>query len=151
MNDERLAADEWPDLDIRLGYDAPPLVPVGNYDAKAARAKIRASYGGGPRLHIDFEIRGGPFDGKTLPFICTLPNRAQGRWVTGVAPSSRFFRAWCVAAGGPPRRRDRMGIEVFKHRLFRIRVRDVDLDRARRPLPAATRYSVVDMLLERIA
>ena len=152
MNDDRVVADDgWPDLDdLRLGYPAPPLVPVGNYDARAARAKLRPSYGGALRLHIDFEIRGGPCDGKTLPFICTLPKRVQGRWL-GVSPSSRFYRAWCSAAGGPPRRHDRIGLHVFKNHLFRIRVRDVDRDRAGQPLPAAARYSVVDMILERLA
>ncbi|PYM27938.1 MAG: hypothetical protein DMD80_13900 [Candidatus Rokuibacteriota bacterium] len=151
MANEPPAGDaDWPELDVRLGYDAPPLVPAGNYDATATHAKVRPSYGGALRLHIDFTIQGGDCDGKLVSFICTLPRRLDGRW-RGVAPSSRFFRAWCVASGGPPRRRDRMGLDVFKHRLFRVRVRDVDRDRSGQPLPAAARYSIVDMLLERLA
>ena len=154
MNDDHVAAsdDGWDELDVRLGWDAPPLVPPGDhYQATPAGAKIRESYGGEPRLHMAFTIRGGPYDGKTVPFICTLPRRSRGRWVSGVPPSSRFFRAWCVANGGPPRRHDRMGLHVFKRHLFRIRVRLVTTDRARQPLPEAVRYSVVDALLEKIA
>lgn len=104
-----------------------------------------------------FEIRGGNCDGKVVSFICTLPTRKNGRWA-GIAPASRYFRAWVVAAGGPPKRRDRMGLDVFRNRLFEIDVRTVDHDARRskehpegRPLPPAAQYSVVDRLVERLA
>jgi len=44
-----------------------------------------------------------------------------------------------------------MGLNVFKNRLFRIRIRTVTLDRNRQELPVAARYSLVDMILERQA
>jgi hypothetical protein len=44
-----------------------------------------------------------------------------------------------------------MSLEVFHNRLFLVRVRTVEHDRDRKQLPAAVRYSVVDMILERIA
>ena len=144
--------DDWPDLDVSARFDAPPLIPPGDqYTARAARAQIRPSWGGGARLHIDFELHSGDYDGKVIAFICTLPKRRARRWAEGVVPSSRFYRAWVVAAGAPPRRRDRMGLDVFKNRLFRIRVRTVTKDRAGAALPIAAQYSIVDSLLEREA
>jgi hypothetical protein len=70
----------------------------------------------------------------------------------GVAPSSKLLRSWVVANNGQhPSRADRLALDVFRHKLFRVRVRTVDRDRNQECLPQSNRYSVIDALLERIA
>jgi len=38
---------------------------------------------------------------------------------------SRYYAAWVMANGGPPRRRDRLSPRVFKGKWFLLRIRDV--------------------------
>ena len=64
-------------------------------------------------------------------------------------PRSKFFRAWELAHGAPVRRRDRMSLKVFRHRLFRITVADTTKDRFQRPIGRA--YSTAAVIVERIA
>jgi len=145
----------WPHADLRCGREADPLIPPGEYDAYAKAADIvimRFGRQSAERLVIVFEIRGGPRDGAHLRFIVPLPPRKRGVFGKSPAPSSKFFRAWVVAnCGRRPDRSDRMSLEVFRHKLFRIRVRTVQNDRNQERLPECNQYSVVDALLERIA
>jgi hypothetical protein len=134
---------DWPDVDVRLGYDAPPLLPPGDYTARLRCIKKRFSHGSQPRLFFDFAIVEGDHAGAVIQFICTLPGQPKGSQRFGrVAPSSRFFRAWVIAQGGQrPSRHDRMSLDVFRHRLFRIRVRTVE-EGSNRPA-APSRQSVL--------
>jgi hypothetical protein len=163
--------DAWSVLDdAEVGYDPDPLVPDGDYSARVVTVDVRQVFKGGRRVFITFELRDGPthpggkltelhcgeHDGKRVRFIATLPVPAKGsrRRLAGlqIAPASRYYRAWVVANGGQaPRRRDRLSLHVFRHRIFRIRTRTVVKDNRQKDLPLAVRYSVVDVLVERMA
>lgn len=115
-------------------------------------AEIRPTFNGRLTLFIKFEIHGGPYDGAELFFAIPLPPRDRHGRSKAVAPSSKLYRAWVVASGGQkPTRRDRLTLEAFKHRLFRVVVRTVTHDSEQRELPKDQRYSVIDRLLERLA
>lgn len=61
----------------------------------------------------------------------------------GVKPiatrGGKFREAWIVANGGPPKRNDRFPLDVFKGRMARVEVRDVE---------SAPPYSVVNEIVE---
>jgi len=145
------AQGTWPTLSLGLGADPPVLVRPGAYTARAVGAAIRPSWGGVQKLRVEFVLVDGPYPGARLPFLCRLPRRLKnGRWGR-VSPSSQFYRAWVVANGGPPRRRDRLAVDVFRHHLFRVQTRVVMKDQRQQPLADLAQYSVVATLLERIA
>jgi len=147
--------EAWPSLDLRVSRAPDPLIPSGDYDAYSKRFEMVSMRLGGEnveRLVIFFEVRGGPCDGTLLRFIVPLPPRRRGAFMKGVAPSSKLLRSWVVANNGQhPSRADRLALDVFRHKLFRVRVRTVDRDRKQERLPECNRYSVIDALLERIA
>jgi hypothetical protein len=149
-------------LDPGLRAPAPtPLVDEGEYDAYAQSAAIvNMKFGSAltsVRLVVTFEIRGGRYDGMVLRFFAPLPPRRGGRFVRAPAPSSKFYRSWIIAnLGHRPTRGDRLSLEVFRLKLFRIRVRTVCAQAPgqggrERPLPRCLWYSVVDEIVERIA
>jgi hypothetical protein len=143
----------WPDFpDLRPSRDPDPLLPPGEYDAICNAFDFRPTFQGRQSLFLRFEIFGGPYDKANVYFIAAMPPRKQGRFVRGIALSSKFYRAWTVASGGRrPARRDRMSLEPFQNKMFRIRLRTVVMDHQRRPLAPVHQYSVVDEVLERIA
>jgi hypothetical protein len=64
--------------------------------------------------------------------------------------TSRYWAAWCMANGGPPRKRQVMSERVFKGRWFRVRVETVTDKRKGKnvePLPEEMHYSVVREIL----
>jgi hypothetical protein len=60
---------------------------------------------------------------------------------------SRYFKVWCMANGGLPRRGQRMEPEVFRDKFFRVRVEDAT-DIHGNPLPEGERYSKIVEFLE---
>jgi hypothetical protein len=42
-----------------------------------------------------------------------------------VGKRSKYYAAWIMASGGPPRRKDRLSPRVFKGKVFLVRIRDV--------------------------
>ena len=143
----------WPALpDLRPARDPDPLLPPGDYDAICNAADVRPTFQGRWSLFLTFQIYGSPYDGARVHFIAPLPPRQRGRFARAHPHSSKFYRAWIIASGGQrPSRRDRMSLEPFKHKMFRIRVRTVVKDHQQRPLLLSLQYSVVDELLERLA
>jgi hypothetical protein len=139
----------WPDIDVRAARPTDPLIPDGLYDAKCVRCeRVSMRFGSdrSERLMMHLEIFGGTHDGAHLRFVIPLPQGSRG-----AAPSSKLFRAWVVAAGRQPERRERMSLVVFRHKIFKVRVRTVTRGARQEPLPPANRYSLVDQLVERIA
>jgi hypothetical protein len=135
--------------------DPPPLLPPGEYDAYAEYAHFETFKFGrqkAERLVVRLEVRGGPYDGTKLNFYCPAPERKNGAFRRPVGARTKFYRSWVVAnAGRQPERGQTMSLDVFRHKLFRIRVRTVPMDRNQSPLSRCNRYSIVDALVERIA
>jgi hypothetical protein len=149
----------WPDLDVFADEDAPPRLSEGEYVARVVHIKIFDKFfkvgrdtKTTDRLILMFRIVEGPHAGTDVPFYAPMPKstgrRHQGRHVPA---KSKFWRAWTVANGAPPKRHDRMSLSVFKHRLFLVTIRDVVKDRGQNRLSETIRHSVVEAIVERIA
>src|SRR5262249_43637053 len=147
--------DDLDTLDVEAGDESKPFVPKGEYDAYANGAAIKEIPFGKQREErfiISLAIRGGQYDGTVLFFYATVPPIGHNGRRRPAPDASRLYRAWIVANGGrKPRRGERPRFDLFRHKLFRIRVREVHKDRRQGALPHPCYYSVVDALLERIA
>jgi hypothetical protein len=125
---------------VELAGDPAPRIEPGEYQARVVDRNIRTLFKT-RRLVLVLEIVQSKAAGTRLEFIAQMPANAGAK--------SKFTRAWEVANGAPPKRRERMSLVVFRHRLFLVAVRDVQHDRMQRKL--ARPYSIVDSILERLA
>jgi hypothetical protein len=150
------ADDAWPDLAISL-EPTPPRIDPGIYFARSIaydRFELRRW---GRRLVIAFEIYDrNPLDDTDAAILATL--RGYFRLPDGgrpLRPSSKLGRVYAIL-GTRPKRLDRIPLNVLRHRLWSVRVRDVlvssEPDRlgsgGQRPLHARQRYSIVDDIVE---
>ncbi len=136
--------------EFSVGGDARPLIPEGVYEAVCTSAESVElfKFGRSRKLFLHFEVYEGEHKGTPLYLPMTAPKQG-GK----VGVGSKLYASYLIANGGrPPGRRDRLAIKVFKHRLFRVRVRTV---RPRfedgTPKPDRFHYSVIAELLERLA
>jgi hypothetical protein len=118
--------------------DAAPRIPEGEYSAQTVRARTARLYNS-ERLVLTLEIVGCRYAGTRLDFIAEIRTGKH----------ARFREAWEIANGTPAKRRDRMSLGVFRHRLFRVVVRDVTTDRFQRK--RGRPYSIIATILEREA
>jgi hypothetical protein len=132
------ADDRAWDREFTAPDDAAELIPDGFYDARVVGRPRTFWFFNKERLHLIFEIVGGGSGGKRVDFYCAL-NRTR---------HSRFREAWQIAAGKVAKLDDRMGLRVFRQRLFRIEVGTTTVDRYDR---GRTPYSRVVRLVERLA
>lgn len=160
---ERLDAIPADDLNFDYSENARPLIREGSYIGFCESVELipLRKFRMSPRLFLHFRIFKTPdlaessFVAK-LYFVCVAPMRwdadANCLVKTKIGRGSRLFEAFMVANGGPPQRRDRVSMRVFKGRLFKVWVRTV---RPKSPdgkeKPASFHYSVVDQLLSREA
>jgi hypothetical protein len=149
----------WPDLELYAKDDAPPRLVEGEYTARVVHVqvydrffKVARDSKTTDRLILTFRIVEGPHAGTDVPFYAPMPKSAGKRYPgRHVPPKSKFWRAWTIANGAPPKRHDRMGLSVFRNRLFLVQIRDVVKDRGQNRLSEAIRHSVVEAIVERIA
>jgi len=138
--------EEAKDLEFVLERELPPLIPALEYPAVFVKAERPRPFGR-PEVVLWFKILPAATAtdeltaGVELPYHC--PAQPNGRF----APSSNYARAWQIAAGRRPTRKDRLSVAVFRHRLLRVKVRTVIVDNRRRPLAESTYYSVIDRLV----
>ncbi len=69
-----------------------PLVPDAEYFALCYRTWRGHSRPYGERVYAYFRIIEGQHAGKVLRLMCS----------PSIFPTSNFYRAWCIARGGPP-------------------------------------------------
>ena len=127
--------------------DRRPRVPPGEYLARVRVVKgpYRDRFTGRWTLLLVFDVmKENLFEivAKNVPMFFNLGYGEKPKASRG----SKYFHAWCVANGGPPRRGDRMTTRVFANRLARVLLDDTkrsrwDLNRAVAP------YSVVRKIL----
>jgi hypothetical protein len=149
----------WPDLDVFAGEDAPPRIVAGEYTARVVHIEIFDKFfkvgrdtKTTDRLILTFRIVAGPQAGTEVPFYAPLPKSASKRNPGRYVPAkSKFWRAWTIANGAPPKRHDRMSLNVFKNRLFLVQIRDVIKDRGQNRLGDVVRHSVIEAIVERQA
>jgi hypothetical protein len=102
-------------------------------------------------LRLDLEIFGGPHDGTKLCWFAALPEEGKrpGKKPRAKGYSSKFGRAWELAAGRRAARGERLAAKMLVDKMYRVAVQTVTHDHAQRPLPKVSRYSVVRDLLDR--
>lgn len=132
------------DLDIGLSEEATPLLPPGEYEVGFLRASGKFKGFQRDNIYLSFQvITPGAHAGKTLYLAARISSP--------LAASSKYVRAWSIAAGYVPARRDRLSTKTFKGKAFRVLVETVKKDEHRRKLPALLQYSTIGMLLEKTA
>ena len=122
-----------------------PLVPAGDYQAVCTgwqgpvwvRRYRRWS------LRLEFTLFS---DGQCVSAFFNLGNSKRG---IHIGRRSRFYRAWCLANGEPPRKGQQMALETFLDEglLYWVRVADAKTDENDEAKPDAMIYSRVTDLL----
>ena len=120
-----------------------PRYPAGEYDAECIRADLYRD----PqfrtwkaKLHYRLMPGGEP--------ICGFFNLG-GKEKTHAGRRSEYRRAWIIANGEAPRKRQILTRRVFVGKLYRVRIGDVTRRFDGRSHPAGDIYSVVKEILER--
>lgn len=142
------ATDNSDDLDLGMADERPPLIPPGEYEVGYVRASKRWLFNR-EVTYLYFKIvTPGPFEGKELYMpVRTSPRKGQKT----MAHSSKLVRAISLALGGAPMRLDRLSTASFKGKFFKASIVTVQRDAAKRKLTIENQYSVIDMLLEKVA
>lgn len=138
-----LTVRESEDCDFSCSSDIPPAIPNGDhYELIFLRAE-RANQYGRAKLYLWFQMQTpGEWVKQGFYMVCNVA--PSGKW----GPSSKFWLSWVLAAGRRPRRADRMSTAIFKHKVFRAKMRKVLKTSKQIERTPAQQYSVVDELLE---
>ncbi len=122
--------------------DPRPHVPDGEYDVECVEAKShRYPLFKREAVILTMAIVDGPHAGVMLERFYNVPG--------GIKRGSNFYREWTLAnQGTPPRRREKLALKKFKHKLFRVEVTTVKTDRDGHPLPVSLRYSRVSRIID---
>lgn len=130
------------DLSLEFDSELPPLVPAGNYVVSFLRAEQKLLWGKRLKIFLHFEIISPvEFSGLRLFMAANVPQK--NKWTVGF----KFFRAWALASGRRPQRRDRLSTEVFRKKYFVARVTVVTKSAKDTTRPIGAQYSLIDELL----
>jgi hypothetical protein len=120
-----------------------PRYEPGVYEAECAEARVyfhpllRAW-----KCQLDFQILR---NGEPICGFLHLGNKEQ----PSAGPNSEYRRAWIIAAGQAPRKRQTMTSRVFKGKIFEVRVGDTSRGFDGRGHPEPAVYSTVKEILRR--
>jgi len=130
------------DLIVGQANESPPLLPEGEHRVAFVRPS-RGRFLGRERIFLWFRIiEAGEHFGEEVYLVCPLPEHGK-RFGIG----SKFFKAWCLAAGRKPTPRERLSTRVFKGKVYRVEVKTVKKDQDGRDKPAHEHYSKIDRLI----
>jgi hypothetical protein len=131
------------DLSFPFNGYIPPAIPEGDhYEVVGVRAE-QAPFRGRLKCYLWFKLMTpGEWVGKEFCMNCTV--KRNGKW----AVSSKYWKAWVLAAGRRPNRADRMSTNVFKGKVFRARFHTVVETADQDPRTPEQQYSVIAELLE---
>jgi hypothetical protein len=131
------------DLSFPTNGYIPPAIPDGDqYQVVFTKAETKSQWGQ-QKIFLWFKmITPGNWISESFYMVCTVPPNC--RWT----PSCKYWRVWVLANGTRPNRRDRMSTAVFRHKIFRVRLRTVRKNAKQIALSPAQQYSVVDELLD---
>ena len=136
------ADEDMEDIGISIAEEATPLLPPGEYEVGFLRASGKFKGYQRDNIYLYFQvITPGAYAGKTLYLAARIS--------PPLAASSKYVRAWSIAAEYVPTRRDRLSPQMFKGKYFRALVETVKKDEHRRKLPALLQYSTIGMLLKK--
>lgn len=115
-------------------------IPNGEYRAKFIRVEDYDFYGK-PKRALWFVIQGGSEDGTELFFSCNIRD--------DIRKHSNYFKFWTKASyGKPPVTGECLTTSVFEGKVFKVRVREVTVDKHKQPLSPDDIYSVIDDIVE---
>jgi hypothetical protein len=119
-----------------------PLVAPGEYEARYKDHRTFRQYGGGEKLRAFFVIEDqGPAFAVAVPRFWNVSLTKRG---FTVGKRSAFLREFCrLFPEYRPTRSDRIPMDYFRGKAFRIRVQTVVKDRNRKPIPEQVQYSKV--------
>src|SRR5262245_35461224 len=115
--------EESPDeICVEFDLEFNPLVPKGDhYIVAFTRAEQKWLWGKRLKMFLHFKIVSPTeYLGVHLFMAANVPQK--NRWTVGY----KFFRAWTLASGRRPFRRDRLSTAVFRGKYFRARVKIVE-------------------------
>lgn len=149
VSKEIACEDESADFDLGCAEERPPLIPEGDYEVGYVRATKPFWVFGSMRVLMYFRVlTPGEHNGVELYLPCKV-SPPKGR--KALASSSKLVRAWEVAMGHAPSRRDRLSTLSFKGKAFEAAVDSVKLDSRKQALPAENQYSIIRFLRKRTA
>ncbi len=147
-------ADSHQDDDIVLGEIGfvQPRVPDDVYRFGFLRWE-KGRVGDRDRYFFYFKIVEGPYFGNALFYSCPFPRNAEKNKIPKFGPSSNLIKAYVVAMGQRPPRRDRFSTKVFRGKYFLARTRTVKKGSGKDdPIrPEQDWYSVIDRLVSKEA
>jgi len=131
------------DIEFQVNGDIPQAIPNGDHYEMTIHRAEQGSYRGRRKAYLWFKmVTPGEYVGQEFLMACNVP--PNGKWTA----SYKFWQAWVLAAGRRPTRADRMSTAVFRHKVFRVRMRTVRKTANQTDRTPAQQYSVVDELLE---
>ena len=107
------------DISFHCQSEIPPAIPDGEYQAAFIKAEKKRMWGQ-QKVFLLFQIiTAGEYFNVKLFLACNVPNK--------LTISSKYYRAWVVAAGRRPARWEaqRMTPKVFRGKAFRVQIRVV--------------------------
>jgi hypothetical protein len=126
--------------------DLPPLMLTKQeYEAEFLRSEVKKNWDGShvAKVFLHFVLLcSGERTCFELYMACNGPRGTK--WPA----SSKYTRAWIIAAGHQPKRSDRLTPKVFEGKRFKVRVRVVEQNSHKQPLAPDQQYSVIDDVLE---
>ena len=151
--DSHVGDQDWPDLTAIAEPKRPHLEP-GIYLARSVRLETFERKGWRRRLVLVFEIHGVVPPSPVLAELPMYLTLGDGRRPT-VAATSKLGRLLDLLGDADPRRSarasGRLALRALRHRLWRVVVEDVVVDRDQRPLHPSQVYSVVKNVVEHLA
>lgn len=125
----------------RPKYELPPLIPAGEYLAQCVGVDKAFCFGKVEKYFLWFRIIEGEYEGTELFGARYYYDRP--------GPSSKQYQEWVITAGRRPTRVDRMSLNIFKGKIFKVRVgTTVKKDEEGKPLPSVLHYSSVTRILD---
>lgn len=124
----------------------PTRIPPDKYDAICYDTELGRSWGGRWDVYIKFRIIEGPYEKTELVMMCTYHPKAE------ITHRHKYYQQFALANGGPPLKGQKMSHSIFRHKVYRVLVKDTKRKFPNNELlPPFLQYSVVATILEVIA
>ncbi len=132
-------------LGVRPKDDPLPRIPAGNYEVQSFKVEKRPYLSGERKLYVHYRIIDGEYQGTELFCSYNFNYRAFPK-------GSKYYTDWSIANEGRPTRRDKMSPNIFRNKIFCVKVRDAEPKYGDgKPKPEMFHYSVVDRIEEKLA
>ncbi|MGR3296152.1 MAG: hypothetical protein ACUZ8A_08005 [Candidatus Bathyanammoxibius sp.] len=94
-----------------------PRIPEGECEAYCFDVRKSKYLGNEKRLYVWYRITEGKYEGTEL--FCSYNINYKS-----FSTNTKYYTDWCIASGRLPTRGDRMSPQVFKNKVFLVKVRE---------------------------